>query len=238
VRYNDGVRREDLMELSLRPPRTPSILSHSVRHQLNGYALAASAAGVGMLALAQPAEAKIVYHKTHLVIAGAERYNLDLNGDKITDFSVVNFFTTTCPDSCVQVLYLKPAAGNSEVGSAGKYVHYAAAMKKGSVIGPKAHFLAGSAVMREAFSTQTSIGPWDNVKNRYLGLKFQIKGKAHYGWARLNETGSGLGELVATMTGYAYETTANKAIVAGDTTGTEDPVDQQGTLGDLALGMR
>src|SRR5580692_51789 len=86
-------------------------------HRLKMYELAASAAGVGLLALAQPAEARIVYTKTHLVIAGAERYNLDLNRDKITDFSVVNFFTTTCPDSCVQVLYLKPAAGNSQVGS-------------------------------------------------------------------------------------------------------------------------
>ena len=68
--------------------------------------------------------------------------------------------------------------------------------------------------MREAFSTQPSVGPWNNVKNRYLGLKFQIKGKIHYGWARLNVTGSGLGTIVATMTGYAYETIPNKAIVA------------------------
>jgi hypothetical protein len=216
----------------------PFDLPDSLQSRINSYALAASAAGVGMLALAQPAEAKIVYHKTHLVIAGAERYNLDLNHDKITDFSVVNFFTTTCPDSCVQVLYLKPAAGNSEVGSIKSNFHFAAAMKQGSAIGPKAHFLAGSAVMREAFSTQPSAGPWDDVKNRYLGFKFQIKGKIHYGWARLNVTGSGLGTIVATMTGYAYETIAGKAIVAGKTDGTEDSGDQLGTLGVLARGRK
>jgi len=204
-------------------------------HRLRMYELAASAAGVGLLALAQPAEAKIVYTKTHLVIAGAERYNLDLNRDKITDFSVVNFYTTTCPDSCVQVLYLKPAAGNSEVESV---KHFAAAMNKGSVVGPKAHFLAGSAVMREAFSTQPSVGPWNNVKNRYLGFRFQIKGKIHYGWARLNVTGSGLGTIVATMTGYAYETIPNKAIVAGRTQDTEHSVHQLATLGGLALGRK
>jgi len=212
-------------------------------HHLRMYELAASAAGVGLLALAQPAEARIVYTKTHLVIAGAERYNLDLNRDKITDFSVVNFFTTTCPDSCVQVLYLKPAAGNSQVGSVKSFGHFAAAMNKGAVVGQKAHFLAGSAVMREAFSTQPSVGPWNNVKNRYLGFKFQIKGKIHYGWARLNVTGSGLGTIVATMTGYAYETIANKAIVAGRTAArrtedAEDSVDQFGTLGALALGRK
>jgi hypothetical protein len=32
-----------------------------MHHQLNMYALAASVAGVGVLALAQPAEAKILY---------------------------------------------------------------------------------------------------------------------------------------------------------------------------------
>jgi hypothetical protein len=218
--------------------RQPSELPESLHRQLNSYALAASAAGVGMLALAQSAEAKIVYTKTHLVIAGAEHYNLDLSHDKITDFTVGNFFTTTCPDSCFQLLYLKPAAGNSEVGSVKSSGHFAAAMKKGLVVGPKAHFLAGSAVMREAFSTQPSVGPWNDVKNRYLGLKFQIKGKIHYGWARLNATGSGLGTIVATMTGYAYETIPNKAIVAGRTKGTEDSVDQFGTLGDLALGSK
>jgi len=198
---------------------------------------------VGILALAQPAEAKIVYTKTHLVIAGAELYNLDLNHDRITDFTVGNFFTTTCPDSCFQLLYLKPAAGNSQVGSVKSFAHFAAAMKKGSVVGPKAHFLSGSAVMLEAFSTQPSAGPWKNVRNRYLGFKFQIKGKIHYGWARLNVTGSGLGTIVATMTGYAYETIANKAIVAGRTAAgrtedTEDSVDQFGTLGGLALGRK
>jgi len=218
--------------------RRPSELPESLHCRLNSYALAASAAGVGILALAQPAEAKIVYTKTHLVIAGGERYNLDLNRDKITDFSVVNFFTTTCPDSCVQLLYLKPPAGNSEVGYVNSFIHFAAAMKKGSVVGLKAHFLAGSAVMREAFSTQPSVGPWNNVKNRYLGFRFRIKGRIHYGWARLNVTGSGLGTIVATMTGYAYETIPNKAIVAGRTKGTEDSVDQLGTLGGLALGRK
>src|ERR1700722_19502171 len=109
--------------------RRPFELPESLQSRINAYALAASAAGVGMLALAQPAEAKIVYHKTHLVIAGAERYNLDLNHDRITDFSVVNFYTTSCPDSCVQVLYLKPAAENREVGSIKSDFHFAAAMK-------------------------------------------------------------------------------------------------------------
>ena len=40
--------------------KTASNLSESVHKQLNMYAIAAGAAGVGLLALAQPSEAKIV----------------------------------------------------------------------------------------------------------------------------------------------------------------------------------
>ena len=66
----------------------------------------------------------------------------------------------------------------------------------------------------------TLAGPWFNITNRYLGLKFTIKGKTHYGWARLT-VGRGLA-LPATLTGYAYETIPDKAIVAGKTNGVAD----------------
>jgi hypothetical protein len=48
------------MERSSRSRKTAE-LSESVHRQLSMYALAASAAGVGLLSLAQPVEAKIIY---------------------------------------------------------------------------------------------------------------------------------------------------------------------------------
>jgi len=222
----------------MRRDRTTCTFSDSFRHRLNMYTVAASAAGVGMLALAQSAEAEIIYTKTHEVIAPAEQYNLDLNREKITDFTVVNFWTTSCPDSCGQWLYLKPAAGNSEVGSAtNRGWHFARALNKGSNIGPNGRFLAGNGYMEAAFSTQGTIGPWRNTTNRYLGFKFQIKGKTHYGWARLNVAG-GFGSITATLTGYAYETIPNKPIIAGQTSGTDVITVEPATLGSLALGRR
>jgi hypothetical protein len=56
----------------------PSKLSDSLHHQLNMYALAASAAGVGMLTLVQAAEAKIVYTPAHHVIDENQKYALAL----------------------------------------------------------------------------------------------------------------------------------------------------------------
>jgi hypothetical protein len=70
-----------------RPSKEPSKLSDSVHHQLSMYALAASAAGLGVLALPQPAAAKIIYTKTHRAIQGCDqRLNLDLNHDGHADF--------------------------------------------------------------------------------------------------------------------------------------------------------
>jgi hypothetical protein len=80
------------------------------------------------------------------------------------------------------------------------------------------------------------VGSWVNVKNRYLGLRFKIKGKIHYGWARLsvqvqNHT------VVGTLTGYAYETVAGKAIKAGQTKEDDDTATiQPASLGHLARG--
>jgi len=75
--------------------------------------------------------------------------------------------------------------------------------------------------------------------DRYLGLRFSIKGKIHYGWARLNvkvAEGSDF-DITATLTGYAYETIPNKPIVAGKIKGT-DVIEavEPASLGHLAQG--
>jgi hypothetical protein len=55
------------MKRSPRPRDTVS-LPDSFDQRLNSYALAAGAAAVAVLPLAQPADAKIIYTKTHQVI--------------------------------------------------------------------------------------------------------------------------------------------------------------------------
>jgi hypothetical protein len=70
-------------------------------------------------------------------------------------------------------------------------------------------------------------------------VKFEIKGKYHYGWARMSVTCQG-GRLgyTPTLTGYAYETIANKAIIAGKTKGPDVVTMPPDTLGSLAWGRR
>jgi hypothetical protein len=68
-------------------PRKTANLSQSTNHQLHMYALADSAAGVGMLAFVQPAEAKIVYTPANISINPHVPYKLDLNHDGTADFT-------------------------------------------------------------------------------------------------------------------------------------------------------
>jgi hypothetical protein len=74
------------MKRSSRPARTPASLPESVYRQVNMYALAATAAGVSLLACPQDAEGKIVYKRAHVQIIRNQPYSLDLNHDGITDF--------------------------------------------------------------------------------------------------------------------------------------------------------
>jgi hypothetical protein len=232
------------MKLSSRPPRAPFTFSDSLHHQLSLYAVAAGAACVGMLGLAQPAEAKIIYTKADERVFGIA-VPLDLNHDGKIDFYFRSFVVATTPATSTG-LVIHPESPNAIwVTGKGK----AAALCAGAQIGAKAPFSSPSTSvsMGKIVRVQTNgkryyYGPWENggkgVKNRYLGLRFQIKGKTHYGWARLNFASPQL----ARLTGYAYETIPNKTIIAGQTKGPNVATPQtdtgSGSLGRLALGCK
>ena len=226
------------MSTSPRHPRPAVKLSSSMDQRLVSYALAARAAGVGVLALVVPAEGKIVYTPTHKVITHGGSYNLDLNHDGTTDFTLQDTFWTNC-STFVSALRVKPAAGNGAEGWTG-FQPYAFALKRGAKIGPADYFPGQQMASVLAGPTGGGYnGSWVNVKNRYLGLQFKIKGKTHYGWARLSVQVQGYptDRVTGTLTGYAYETVPNKRIVAGQTKGPEQPTLQPAGLGRLAKGV-
>ena len=71
-------------------------------------------------------------------------------------------------------------------------------------------------------------GALEEAHQRYLGLKFVIKGKVHFGWARLNVHWHE--PISATLTGYAYETIPGKSIITGKTKGPDEVVVEQASL--------
>jgi len=100
---------------------------------------------------------------------------------------------------------------------------------------------AGSAscVSATAACASGTEGQWMYTKNRYLGLQFTINGHIHYGWARVavtRGTGRQKFSILATLTGYAYETIPKKPIITGKTKGPDVVTLEPATLGRLGQG--
>ncbi|HEY6291949.1 MAG TPA: hypothetical protein VI455_10380 [Terriglobia bacterium] len=229
------------------PSRKPSSLSEICHQRLSMYAIAAGATGVGMLALAPPSAAEVVYTPAHADVVRHGHLFLDLNHDGKADFEIAQRSGCTTGGApvrrrqdagrpptqfggfCTSALYVyvpyygKRTRGNAAIGNGSGFPpHRAYALKSGAPISSAQPFGGFYLNFRSRGSNTegtclASWGSWINVTNRYLGLKFHINGEIHFGWARLNATCSPTSRVVALRTGYAYETIANKPIVAGQT---------------------
>lgn len=204
-----------------RPLRSAVTLSRETSRLLQSYAIAAGAAGVSVLTLASPAQGEIVYTPAHEVIKTGHKYDLDLNHDGIPDFTFHNERYSTSTD-CFAAVELSALPGRQANGIAGFRTVFengwAMALKRGAGVGPRRYFV-GRWMATHYYSVMCDSGTrgnWVNVKNRYLGFKFKINDKTHYGWARLNVSLQGL-SIAATLTGYAYETEVGKPITTGET---------------------
>ena len=228
-------------------------ISDSLNRQLNTYALVASAAGVSVLALARASEAKVVYTETHQVTRAHVPLYIDLDHDGIKDFVLRT--TYYVGSSCFEGLNasgyrnMNNAVAGRRFSRSSYFFSAASALPAGARIGPERKFpvhhpfMALELFNRDRTSQYSDVGPWvgkgKGVRNRYLGLKFVIHGKVHYGWARLSVT---LGhhrqydDVSGTLTGYAYETIPNKGIITGKTKGQDTIMVQPDMLGGLARG--
>jgi|SRR5271165_633471 len=232
-------------------------ISNSLSRRLNTYAQVASAAGVSVLALAAASEAKVVYTETNQVTHTGFPLYIDLNNDGIKDFVLHTLFYRGSSglevgldasgfDNAANLV-----AGRRVSSGGGYFFSAASALPAGARIGPKGNFsvrqpfMAVELFAKNVGSQYSDLGRWagngKGVTNRYLGLKFVVNGEVHYGWARLSVTlghHRQVGDVSATLTGYAYETVPDKPITAGQTTGADVITAQPATLGGLALGRK
>jgi len=221
------------MKDSSGPRKTTSTLPESVRHYLNGLSIAIILAGVGLLALASPTEAQIVYTPVDVTIGENSSYNLDLNNDGVTDFIIsTNQSAQRCPGpggghyGVYDTVAETPASDNGAEGSP------PARLQNEGEIGPSQAFYAGTGTMAWARLLCANLdGGGDNWIDEqscgfycasvtglkgYLGLMFQINGETHYGWALLRVEIQ-TNDVIVILKGYAYETTPGMPIKAGQT---------------------
>jgi len=204
------------------------LCSSNFSRQLGLYSLTAVAAGVSMLALAQPAEGGVVVTTKTIRIPlsywGTEGVGISFQNDGMADLKLVlsDFAVFGTAGACLKAV--NAAEGKGVTGQI-----YAYALPPGAPIGPDAHFMSAAcegshscysaARLARTFVgsvTRTVFGPWaGNPKTAYLGVRFFIDGERHYGWVRLTVNTSIQVGMTATITAYAYETEPNAPISAG-----------------------
>ena len=159
-------------------PRTTVRINGRIDKNVATYVTIALATGVGVLALAEPADAEIVYTATNTVLNHGGEIPVDFNNDGIPDL----IFSYPNP-SYQGILLIRQGSEqimNNRTPSS--------VLPWGVRIGPKASFQGGDGVIINAnfHSTCASFGYWINKKGFYLGVKFPVAGQTHYGWIRLS----------------------------------------------------
>jgi hypothetical protein len=207
------------------PSREAANLPDSFLRKFNLYAIAASAAGVGTLALAAPAEGQIVYTPTHSLVFPHDSLSLALNPAGTADFVMHN--STSGGSTWIWDSVAVAGVGSNKVEVVKGYGiqhHYSALrLSAGAQIGPgqPPTLFAGTGVMASVGfqhpSDSWEYGYWRRTIAGYLGLQIQINGSTHYGWARLSVKQRTYYAFYTVVTGYAYEVTPNKPIKAGQT---------------------
>lgn len=212
-------------------------LSETIEHRINFYCLAVAAAGVSTLAMGQPADATVVITNTNIPIPNCAfafpcSVSLDLNGDGVNDlkFSLINTYSYSTQSNHLNV---SPLNGGGVIGIAGgAHGPYASALLRGAKIGASDHFSGGKDRIEVSYrgydrsgilSALNLYGKWGgNHPNRFIGVKFKINGKTHFGWVRITVTTPSPScvplcdtFMSGTITEYGYETVANKSLGAG-----------------------
>ncbi|OIQ29916.1 MAG: hypothetical protein BM564_03845 [Bacteroidetes bacterium MedPE-SWsnd-G2] len=149
-------------------------------------------------------------------------YLLDLDNNGIDDYNIANV-----SGNLLLNFYFTPAAGSNSfintMPSAAGMGSYPTGLDMGDVISSS----NGDWTYGNFYNW---MGTWDNINgctranaefcgavgDKYLGLKFDIDGATHYGWARIGAINGSTTNWV--IKDYAYNTTADEAINAGQTT--------------------
>jgi hypothetical protein len=176
-------------------------------------------------ALTTIAQAEVVYTAVNVVIPANGSYNIDLNQDGTTDFTLLSHLLQVYCQSGEGIVWYVAVQnpGNEGVVAVGQNP---VALKRGAPIDSGQIYYGGSALLIEfAYGDCGNflLGNWLSLPDRYLGFEFQIQGnhgpETHYGWAQVSVAGyiDQHGDLQAKtfLSDFAFESVPGKAIAAG-----------------------
>ena len=201
-------------------------LCTSLEQQLRSYAVAASAAGVALLACVMPANARIICGRPGLLLQGNETFPVNPAKQQYAPFNLAQtwIYWTSCDQtSCFTHLwnraFFTPNAADANEMLASN--SFPAALPSGAEIGPSGRFGKGKSYGLLFTYGNIGSGTVNHHKgnfgfgtNGYVGYKLLIAGKDHFGWARL---GAELNQKKTTtkLLTFGYETVPGRALRAG-----------------------
>ncbi len=179
---------------------------------------------ISLIFLTNKTKAQIIYHDIpdtsiiYPVVNGlgsvTNHYNLDINHDNLTDFrfslrkersapsphgNFLEYVSQIQPQRHNQIFLTQGSSGCTKV------------LAYGDTINGNNNWANSGEIYVNVISANISCGlPFFNS---YYGIKFKIGSAYHFGWLDLNVNSNG----TILLKGYAYNTTPNAAIVAGDT---------------------
>lgn len=179
-------------------------------------ALAGSVIAVGSIADAQVVYTDVTPDTTFT--NNGDFYNLDLDNNSSVDFKLLLTRlnnATTSGTSYINLVEVDPVSLNAAVGTSSTNIPLKLYLNNS--IGSSLSWNPGGATTlplgRTSSGTSTS-GSWLGAQDKYLPLRFEISGQTHYGWVRLDVDANAKS---FTVKDYAYNTTPNQKILAGQT---------------------
>jgi hypothetical protein len=173
-------------------------------------------------AIASSAGAQVVFTDINpdTVLHDTIFYNLDLNGDATPDFK---FLTDTLQGSSMIANFadVNIVGANTDAILGSLYYNtypFPFQLNNGDSIlpaNPNWNSYAqnsGLGYLGAFFPPNINYGNWNGVQDKYIGLRIDVAGQFHYGWARLSVSPHA---DTITIKEYAYNQTPNQYIVAG-----------------------
>jgi hypothetical protein len=199
------------------------LMKSQTQKKLAGY----SSLSAAFLAIAPLADSQVIYTNLDIDVpvdgSGWGSMILDLDGDGADDFYVYNIHYCS-PGFDTYRGAMTDANGNNEIMA--YTIRRAAGLNVGEVIGPQHQSWENYAVFahRSTFDlgyygtgTGTSYTYGGAFRNQTLvgGLRFQIGNDMHYGWIRVECDAQNIIHIYD----YAYESSPDVAVIAGDSIG-------------------
>ena len=205
----------------------PNNSGDNLQKKIKSYSALAGA----FVALTPVAHAGVVYTEIDpdTTLFSGEVLQIDMDGDQIVDFSLAPTIITYAYGTGSVVFNINYALafvrpGNAIAGSTSTFTTSGGstltfqipyALNPGISVGSSMSFNSNTEPHTlGAFISgyYTLVGNFNNVTDKFLGVRFLINGNTHYGWIRLDVQMSGAGAPNISVKGYAYEDVPNTPI--------------------------